>query len=455
MNVFTTKASLALRHIQKATLILMVGTLLENALSLVKSLFIAAYYGTSAELDTYFLSLAPLLLISGTLSGVIRSTLIPKYLKIKTQRGEDYAFAVLVTFTGWVVFFIAIIVISFLTGSSLIASYLGSGFAPAQIHLLSSLLKISMFLLAFTLLSDIGFCLFNAHQQFTFPALIPLLTGIISLGYIVYFREQGIFSLMWGLIVGMAIQTGITLYTLRRFFPECLFLLPLLNPDVRKAITLMFPLLLGASFGHVNVVIDQMMASTLPAGSIAALHYATRLHSIATQMFIIVVSRAVLPFFSQQVAMKDFEALKETYFLTIKRMLWVLVPLSFGIIFLGKPLVQFVFQRGAFSAHSTAATAGAWIAYTLGLPVQAIGILSAKVYNALQNNKVLMYVAGASIGLNILFNWIFMKIWGHIGIALSTSGVYFVTTCILFYILYKKLWRNQTEAHSETRKNNW
>jgi putative peptidoglycan lipid II flippase len=309
-----------------------------------------------------------------------------------------------------------------------------------------------MFLLAFTLLSDIGFCLFNAHQQFIFPALIPLLTGIISLGYILYFREQGIFSLMWGLIVGMAIQTGITLYTLRRFFPECLFLLPLLNPDVRKAITSMFPLLLGASFGHVNVVIDQMMASTLAAGSIAALHYATRLHSIATQLFIIVVSRAVLPFFSQQVATKDFEALKETYYLTIKHMLCVLVPLSVGIIFLGKPLVQFVFQRGAFSAHSTAATAGAWIAYTLGLSVQAIGILTAKIYNVLQKNTILMYVAGASIGLNIFFNWTFMKIWGHIGIALSTSGVYFVTTGVLLYILHQKLWKTQIDAHSDEKQ---
>jgi putative peptidoglycan lipid II flippase len=429
----------------------MVGTLLENAFSFVKSLFIAAYYGTSAELDAYFLSLAPLLLISGILGGVIQATLIPKYIEIQIQRGKTYAFAVFVTFTLWIVLFITIIVITFLTGSSLIASYLGTGFAPLQLHLLSSLLKISMFLFVFTILNDIGFCLFNAHRQFTFPAFIPLVNGILSLGYIVYFREQGIFSLMWGLVLGMLVQAGITFYAIRRFFPERPFLLSLFNTDVRKTITLMFPLLLGASFGHINVVIDQMMASTLAAGSIAALHYATRLHSIATQLFIIVVSRAVLPFFSQQVATKDFEALKETYYLTIKRMLYVLVPLSVGIIFLGKPLVQFVFQRGAFSAHSTAATAGAWIAYTIGLPIQAIGILTAKIYNVLQKNTILMYVAGASIGLNIFFNWTFMKIWGHIGIALSTSGVYFVTTGVLLYILHQKLWKIQIDAHSDEK----
>jgi putative peptidoglycan lipid II flippase len=101
--------------------------------------------------------------------------------------------------------------------------------------------------------------------------------------------------------------------------------------------------------------------------------------------------------------------------------------------------VRILFERGAFSVHSTSATAGAWIAYTLGLPVQAIGILTARVYHALQDNKTLMYVAGGSIGLNIFFNWTFMKVWGHIGIALSTSGLYCVTTIVLLYLLRRKI----------------
>jgi putative peptidoglycan lipid II flippase len=205
----------------------------------------------------------------------------------------------------------------------------------------------------------------------------------------------------------------------------------------------MFPLLLGASFGQINVVIDQIMASTLPSGSIAALNFAIKLHSMLTQMSIMVISRAVLPFFAQQVAEGNIEALKETYVLTIKRVLYVLLPISALIVGFGNPLVQILFQRGAFSAHSTAATAGAWIAYTIGLPIQAIGILTARVYNALQDNKTLMYVSGASIVLNILLNWTFMKIWGHIGIALSTSGVYVLTTIVLVYLLSKKNWNTK------------
>jgi putative peptidoglycan lipid II flippase len=193
------------------------------------------------------------------------------------------------------------------------------------------------------------------------------------------------------------------------------------------------------------------MASTLSSGSIAALNFAIKLHSMLTQMFIMVISRVVLPFFAQQVAEENIEALKATYILTIKKVLFLLLPISALIIVFGGFIVQMLFERGAFSAQSTAATAGAWIAYTIGLPIQAVGILTARVYNALQDNKTLMYVSGVSIGLNILLNWTFMKIWGHVGIALSTSGVYVLTTIVLVYLLNKKLgslWRYpREEAH--------
>ena len=203
----------------------------------------------------------------------------------------------------------------------------------------------------------------------------------------------------------------------------------------------MLPLLLGASFVHTNMIVDQMMASTLPAGSIAALHYATKLHSVLTQVVIMMVSKAIFPFLAQQAAQDDHEAMKRTFILTIKRTLYILLPMSLLILGGGHSIVKLLFQRGAFNSYSTSATAGAWIAYTVGLPVQAIGILTARMYNALQDNTTLMYVSAGGIVLNIVFNVVFMKIWGHIGIAASTSAVYGVTTIVLLTILHKKIGR--------------
>jgi putative peptidoglycan lipid II flippase len=298
--------------------------------------------------------------------------------------------------------------------------------------------KRSTVFLALTIVNDLWICLLQAHQQFFLTGFLPLVSGVCSLTYIVLFRSQGVLSLMYGLIVGMFVQMSVTLYSARRLWPKCVFLFPLLHPEIQKTGKIMFPLVFGSSFGHINVMVDQMMASTLPAGSISALSYASKLYSVLNEMFVMVISRAILPFLAQQAAEQDLPAMKTTFAAAIKRMLWVLVPITIFIGIFGKYLVQLVFQRGAFTAHSTSATAGAWIAYTVGLPAQALGVLTARVYNVLQDNKTLMMVAGASIGLNILGNWVLMRLWGHIGIALSTSIVQWVPTVVLLYLLPKK-----------------
>ena len=433
---------------QRAVMILMSGAILANGIGFIKSLLIASYYGTSADLDAYVLSLAPHRLLEGVLIGVTQVTLIPRYLELWEKEGAEYAFALFATISCWIMIFLSCVISGMLLGSSMLASYLGAGFAPSQVTMTALLLKWSTAFLALTIVNDLWICLLQAHHQFVLAGFLPLLSGVCSLVYIVLFHSQGVLSLMYGLIFGMFVQVIITCYSVRRLLPKRLFLLPPFHPEIQKTGKVMFPLLLGSSFGHINVVVDQVMAAVLPAGSIAALSYASKLHSVLADMFIMVVSRAMLPFLAKQAAQNDLPAMKATFSLTIKRTLWVLVPLSLFIVVFGKLLVQLVFQRGAFTAHSTSATAGAWIAYTVGLPVQAVGILTARVYNVLQDNKTLMYVAGGGIILNILFNWIFMQIWGHIGIALSTSGVYLVATSILLYILNKKMRKLSSQPFS-------
>lgn len=440
-KTYTPRARSALRNIQQATVWMMVGTVLVNILSFVKSLVIAAYYGTSPDMDAYVLALAPQRLIGGVLVGAIQTVLIPRYLALREQAGDAHAGSVLGTFLICITSGLLALSTALWSVSPWLASALAPGFDAPLVKLTAGLLNIASGLLFFSVVNDIGLALFQARRQFLFTAFIPLVSGIVSLVYIMVFRSQGVASLLYGLLVGTAIQCSMMAVKARRFWTGRVALIPPTHAEVRRLFAAMLPLLLGAVFGHVNVVIDQIMASTLPAGSIAALNYAGKLHTLLTQMFIMLVSTVMLPFLSQQAAQRDFAALKDTFLLANRRLAYILLPISLGIILTGHTLVQLAFERGEFTAASTAATAGAWIAYTLGLPVQAIGILTARVYNALQDNVPLMYVSAAGIVLNIGLNWVFMQFWGHVGIALSTSVVYVVATGTLLILLFRKFQR--------------
>ncbi len=432
------------RHLQHAAGILMLGTFSVYAMGFVKSLFIAGYYGTSGQLDAYFLSLSPINVITGILVGAVQAALIPTYLDLFHTQGNEAAFTLLGTIIAYILACLTGVACLFGLGASQLASWLGAGFDAAQVEFTASLLKISSLFLVLTVFSNLSLCLFQAHREFTFPAFIPLLSGGISLGYIIMFRSQGVPSLLQSLIVGMGIQNLVILFAARDFFPTRFRILSPWHAEVRHTLKVMTPLLIGSSFGHINVLVDQMMASTLPSGSISALHYAAKLHSIITHIFIIAVSKALLPFFAKQVTDADWDGLSQTFRSVIKITLLILIPVSIGVFLVGTPFIRLVFQRGAFTGESTLTTAYAWKAYAVGLTVQAIGIFTAKVYNALQDNTTLMYVSAAGIGLNIVCNSIGMYLWGHIGIALSTSVVYAVMTGILLSLLQQKtglLWK--------------
>ena len=437
-------ANSPMSQIQGAALILMGGLLLENGVSFLKSLIVARYYGTSGEFDAYVLALTPYLFLFGMISGVIRATMIPRYVEWRETGGAESAADKLASFTIWLLGILAGIGVALWIGNARIVAHLGKGFTPEQLVLTASLMNISIGLLVLTVVVDLGLALLQAHQRFFLSALIPLIGGLVSLSYLMTFWQQGVFSLLWGLIAAASVQMALVLRGLRPLFPYRRPKIALRHPEMRATGRVMAPLLLGASFGNINMTVDQIMASSLPTGSLSSLHYAIRLHNLSTQMFIMVTSKAVFPFLAKHVAAREFALLKKTFLQTIWRLLLLLLPIMLVIIVGGEWLVRLMLERGAFTPESTTATSRAWIAYTIGLPMQAIGILTARMYNAFQRNAILTWVSGASIGLNILFNLIFMAYWGHVGIALSTSVVYAITTITLVYLLYRSVWRVAT-----------
>lgn len=441
---FQQAANSPMPQIQGAALILMGGLLLENGLSFLKSLIVARYYGTSGEFDAYVLSLTPYLFLFGMISGVIRATMIPRYVEWRETGGIEIAADRLASFTIWLLATLAGIGAALWLGNPFIVTHLGRGFTPQQRDLTASLLNMSIGLFALTVLVDLGLALLQAHQRFFLSALIPLIGGVVSLSYLIVFWRQGVFSLLWGLIAAATVQMALTWHGLRPMFPNRRPTIALLHPEMRATWRVMTPLLLGASFGHVNMTVDQMMASSLPTGSLSSLHYAARLHNLSTQMFIMVTSKAVFPFLAKHAAAREFALLKKTFLQTISRLLLLLLPVMLIIIVGGEWLVRLMLERGAFTPESTIATSRAWVAYTVGLPMQAVGILTARMYNAFQRNAILTWVSGASIGLNILLNLMFMSHWGHVGIAFSTSVVYAMTTTALVYLLYRHVWRAAT-----------
>ena len=61
-------------------------------------------------------------------------------------------------------------------------------------------------------------------------------------------------------------------------------------------------------------------------------------------------------------------------------------------------------------------------------------------------NHLLLIVSFVNLAVNIIFNYVFMNVWGVVGIALSTSVVYLLSFTVLTAMVWVELRRARRHA---------
>ena len=77
--------------------------------------------------------------------------------------------------------------------------------------------------------------------------------------------------------------------------------LPRLTPQVKKLLRLMLPIALGAGVYQINVVVDLVIGSLLPSGTISYLYYADRVAQLPLGVIGLAVATALFPLLSRPI----------------------------------------------------------------------------------------------------------------------------------------------------------
>jgi len=117
------------------------------------------------------------------------------------------------------------------------------------------------------------------------------------------------------------------------------------------------------------------------------------------------------------------------------------VPASVGLAVLAKPIIGIIFQHGSFTSFSTAQTALALQAYTIGLASYACIKVLAPPFYALDLPKIPVRISIIGIVLNIILNYLFIRVLnlGIRGLALSTSIVALINIFQLAFELRSRI----------------
>jgi len=109
-----------------------------------------------------------------------------------------------------------------------------------------------------------------------------------------------------------------------------------------------------------------------------------------------------------------------------------------GLIILGKPIIQILFERGAFDARASMMTAYALFYYTLGLWAFSGVRIMVSAFYALQDTKTPVKVAVVALVVNLTLSLVLMGPLKHGGLALALSIASSVQFLLLIVFLKRK-----------------
>jgi putative peptidoglycan lipid II flippase len=415
---------------------------LSSLMGLARQIIVSRTFGTQADIDAYnAASTYPDLIFSLIAGGALASAFIPTITDFLTKGERRSAWYLTSAIANLVTLVLtATSLLSMLFAPWIVANILAPKFDPALQELTTDLLRI--LLLAPTLfgLSGLIMGLLNAHQIFLAPALAPAMYPLgMIIGVLLLSPQIGIYGLAWGAVLGALLHLCIQIPALLRLPDRHYFRsLGLDFPAVHEVWRLMAPRLLGVGAVQINFVVNTILATGQPEGSLTAIKYAWAIMAMPQVVIAQAIAIAALPTFSAQASRGETVNLRLALANTLRGILLLSLPASLALMILRVPIIQMLFQRGEFDAHSTEIVAWALLWYATGLVGHSVVEIVSRAFYALHDTLTPVVASVAAMSLNVALSISLSSLfenWGlppHGGLALANS---LATTLEMFALL--------------------
>jgi putative peptidoglycan lipid II flippase len=403
--------------------------------------FIAAWFGVNQETDAFFYAYGLILFLSGIFAPVVESVIVP-YIAEGRERGEDVGKFVgnILGVSGTGLFVLTVLVIWVVKPIlSIIAR-----FDEQMLRLIYQILVETSPLIILLVWTSIFAGTLNAYKRFSFPAVSPVFRTIIILIVIFAFKDiYGVHSIAFGYIVGEFVRLAIFFAVIKKLNIFKFRLSFQVSRKLMEFFKTSFYQAIGMAAVGLNPFIDKTMATWLDKGSVSVLHYADRLYMIPVTFMASGLMVTLLSHWSQRCAEEGTQKLKKDVTKAIKVVVFIALPMVLVLIFFHQPIVSLAFGRTAFDQALLSEVGWVWTCYLFGFVLYMVGQIFVRANLTVKNTKSLMVCAVLLIPLNILLNYVLMRLFNVAGIALATSLSRILPLLYLSNAFYKKIRKDE------------
>ena len=418
--------------LKTATIFLIFFSILSKILGTAREILIAYLFGTSSKLDALLIGMTiPNNIMHLIVGSTFLVAFIPVFNKciVKNDEQKAWQFASNIINMCVIIFGIILVPVSILFAPFIVKLF-APGFSQSTYELAVSLTRIMLPSMLFFSLTTVFQGILNSYEHFTTPGLkatVLNLTMIIVM--IVSFRFIGIYSLAIGFLLASIFQLLVQVPPLLSKIKNYFFSIDFSDENFKNFIGLFIPLTIVMGINQLNILVDRMIASTLPEGSISALTYSSHLMQASENVFGVSLATVLFPRLTATSYKGEWSEFENVLSKGLTVLFFSTLPVTFAFIFFGKPIITLLFQRGSFNSTSTNITNFALFYYSFAAFFMSANYVLLRAIYALEKIKIAVVISSFSLMLNIILNIILSKLIGIGGITLATS----VSTGFLFF----------------------
>ena len=427
-------------------------TFLSRILGYFRDLLIARVIGAGLISDCFFVAFKLPNLFRRILGeGAMNAAFIPVVSGVRTKSGKKSADAFFSNIFSFLLVALLAFVLILEIFMPLIITLIAPGFSdnPEKFNHSINLTRLTFPFVLFICLTSLMGAYLNTLGKFASMAVTPIILNLsLIFTLLIFFKSENLFliSSTLSFVVSIAgiIQVIWMYYNIRRNKSKLSINFSFLktfksDKEITKFFKLLLPAILGNGAYQINLLIDMILASTLPDGSISFLYYADRVNQLPLGVLGIAIGTALLPVLSSQVKKNQKKEAEKSISKAIKFGILFSIPAFFGLLIFSENIISFLFFRGAFEYKDVQATSSALIALCCGLPAFIMIKILVIPFFANEDTKTPIKISLFCMSINLILNLILIREFLHVGLAISTSVSAWINFILLFYILNKNL----------------
>jgi putative peptidoglycan lipid II flippase len=428
-------------------------TMLSRVFGFLRDILIAAILGSGAVADAFFVAFRfPNLFRRLFGEGAFNAAFVPLFAKRLEGDGREAARVFAEEAMSGLVFILLALTIVAEVAMPWLMYGLAPGFdaTPEKFDLAVLLTRITMpYLLCMSLVAMMSGVL-NSFGKFVESSSVSIVLNVTMMAATVIAMALGLKNdpmagiiQAWGVFAAGILQLWLLVDGLRRNDIWLKLRRPRMTEGMRRLIRLGVPGVVAGGVTQINIVIGTIIAS-LQNGAVSYLYYADRVYELPLAIVGIAVGVVLLPDVSRHLRSENHDAVMDSQNRSFEFSMLLTLPAAVALAVVPVEIVSGLFQRGAFTAADTLATAYALGIFALGLPGFVMIKVFSPAYFAREDTKTPMIYATISLIANtigsiaLFFLFRANGLMPHLGIAVATTLGGWLNAGLLYTTLVAK-----------------